>query len=222
MSDLEKLQEVFDPIDIEWRVGSCGITNNKPWATVLAYITNRAIMQRLDEVFGCMGWQNEYKEWHNNSQLCGISVYNKETKEWVTKWDGADNTNIESTKGGLSDSMKRAGYQWGIGRYLYNLESNFAETSLDKKQGWNKAKTKENKWFYWKTPNLPKWALPKLNDNLQLQDWIKKIDNTFSHDRIDKLVDLINKLDVQDRKDRLSQLRNQLKSFASKYVLEKE
>ncbi|EHU15572.1 putative recombination domain protein [Escherichia coli DEC1A] len=31
--------------------------------------------------------------------------------------------------------MKRAAVQWGIGRYLYNLEEGFAQTSLDKKTG---------------------------------------------------------------------------------------
>src|SRR5690606_39028946 len=45
------------------------------------------------------------------------------TTEWVTKFDGAENTAVEAVKGGLSDSMKRAAAQWGIGRYLYTLES---------------------------------------------------------------------------------------------------
>lgn len=30
---------------------------------------------------------------------------------------------MESVKGGLPDSMKRAAYQWGLGRYLYKFES---------------------------------------------------------------------------------------------------
>ena len=68
----------------------------------MAYVTNRAIQNRLDDVFGCFGWKNQYREWHGDSQLCGISV--KVEGEWITKWDGADDSATEATKGGLSDS----------------------------------------------------------------------------------------------------------------------
>src|SRR5690606_35268028 len=43
--------------------------------------------------------------------------------EWITKWDGAENTDVQAVKGGLSSSMRRAAVQWGIGRYLYRLPS---------------------------------------------------------------------------------------------------
>ena len=39
---------------------------------------------------------------------------------WVTKTDGADDTTIEGAKGGISDALKRAAVQFGIGRYLYH------------------------------------------------------------------------------------------------------
>ena len=39
----------------------------------------------------------------------------------MTKTDGAENSDIEPVKGGLSDSFKRAAVQWGIGRYLYSM-----------------------------------------------------------------------------------------------------
>ena len=51
--------------------------------------------------------------------ICGISI--RIGAEWVTKWDGAENTELESVKGGLSASMRRAAVQWGVGRYLYRL-----------------------------------------------------------------------------------------------------
>ena len=47
----------------------------------------------------------------------------EERNEWITKYDGAPNTDIEAVKGGLSDASKRAAVQWGIGRYLYGMES---------------------------------------------------------------------------------------------------
>lgn len=157
------LSAPFASVDIEWRVQQSGVKNNRPWAMVLAYITNRAIQNRLDEVFGPMGWRNEYRE-EAGGVMCGISVWNSEQKEWVTKWDGAEKTDVESFKGGLSASMKRAAVQWGIGRYLYKLESGFAQCFNDK-QGKNRGtasdkQTRQKTYFTWNPPALPAWALP--------------------------------------------------------------
>lgn len=149
---MKKLQEPFAPDDIEWRVGSTNKDKTKGLA--LAYVTNRAIMNRLDEVFGSFGWQNQFREWKNNSQICGISVWNEDKKEWVTKWDGADDSKTEAVKGGLSDSMKRAAVQWGIGRYLYNLPSQ-----------WCKIKQFGSSYTLDETPRLPEWALPESHKN---------------------------------------------------------
>jgi hypothetical protein len=140
-----KLKKPFEASDIEWRVGST--SKDKTKGLALAYVTNRAIQNRLDDVFGCFGWRNEYREWKGNSQLCGISVLHD--GEWITKWDGASDSNTEATKGGLSDAMKRAGYQWGIGRYLYDLPD-----------VWVDIEQKGNSYVIKKTPSLPKWALP--------------------------------------------------------------
>ena len=156
------LQAPFEAFDIEWRAQQAGVLQSgKPWARVLAYVTNRAIQSRLDEVFGVDGWQNLIREWRDKSTVCGISV--RFGDEWITKWDGADETDIEATKGGISDAMKRAAVQWGIGRYLYKLEATFAECTLEKQTGpeWHAAKYDRDKYLYWKTPPLPAWALPK-------------------------------------------------------------
>jgi hypothetical protein len=45
----------------------------------------------------------------------------------VTKFDGAENSDIEPIKGGLSDSFKRAASAWGVGRYLYDLDGIWVE-----------------------------------------------------------------------------------------------
>ncbi|AJJ18158.1 Rad52/Rad22 family DNA repair protein [Yersinia intermedia] len=157
--DLNKLDEPFPAADIEWRVQSCGITkDSKPWAMVLAYVTNRAIMKRLDDVCGKAFWRNEFQPAPDSGVMCGISI--KVEEEWITKWDAAENTQVEAVKGGMSGAMKRAAVQWGIGRYLYQLEEGFAEISIEKKSGWNRAKTKEQKIIYWRPPALPDWALP--------------------------------------------------------------
>lgn len=164
MTIQEQLQKPFEARDIEWRIGRSGQKKDGGcWAMALAYLNNRAIQNRLDEVMGPSNWKNEFREFKVGDSvgvLCGLSL--KMDGEWVTKWDGAGSTEFEPFKGGLSDSQKRAAVQFGIGRYLYNLDETFVECSEKKGQGqWNYAKTKEGVVFYWKTPELPSWALPK-------------------------------------------------------------
>jgi hypothetical protein len=99
--------------------------------------------------------------------MCGISV--KIENEWVTKYDGAENTQVEAVKGGLSSSMKRTAVQFGIGRYLYHLDANFAQT-VDNAPNAKSAKTKDNKWFKWIPPELPNFALPIMQEQLKMID----------------------------------------------------
>ena len=114
----------FKDDEIEWRVGST--TKDKKKGMLLAYVTNRAIMNRLDEVLGVENWKQSFREIHKGI-VCSLSIRLSENGEWITKEDGADLTNIEATKGGLSDSMKRAAVQFGIGRYLYEADSVWVE-----------------------------------------------------------------------------------------------
>jgi hypothetical protein len=154
--DWRALAACFPAKDIEWRLQECGKKKDGSiWAMCLAYITNRAIMQRLDDVCGPANWRNEYAPGPHGGIICGLSI--RCGDEWVTKWDGADNTQVEAVKGGLSDAMKRAGVQWGIGRYLYNLESGWADVT---DRGKNRGKTKDGVNFKWDPPKLPSWALP--------------------------------------------------------------
>lgn len=147
MIDFEALRAPFAPEEIEWRVGN--MNREKTQGMALAYVTNRAIQQRLDDVVGPLNWKNEYKLWESKSQLCGISIYCEERGEWITKWDGAEQTDFEAVKGGLSDAMKRAAYQWGIGRYLYNLPTR-----------WCPIEPVGKSYRLSVTPALPAWALP--------------------------------------------------------------
>jgi hypothetical protein len=164
--DFSKLKIPFDPCHIRWRVSRAGYAGNsqKIWARVLAYVTSRAIMDRLDDVCGPENWRNEYKEGPGGGVLCGLSI--RTGGEWITKWDGAENTNFEAVKGGLSGSLKRAGYQWGIGRYLYNLEEEYAiVTPSGEESGSFKVNgdggKKKDVYFKYNPPELPDWALPK-------------------------------------------------------------
>ena len=118
----KELARPFAPEDLEWRIQVT--SKDKTSGLAIPYVTNRAIQDRLDEVVGPENWYNDYKPWHGNgkkdAQICGISIY-FEGKGFITKWDGAEDSDIEPIKGGLSDSMKRAAVQWGVGRVLYKM-----------------------------------------------------------------------------------------------------
>jgi hypothetical protein len=154
--DFRALQDFFPADEIEWRLQQAGEKNGKVWALCVPYVTNRAIMQRLDDVVGPGRWKNEYRAGPGGGVLCGISI--KVDGEWVTKWDGAENTDIEEVKGGLSGAMKRAAVQWGIGRFLYRLDESFGNVH---ENGKLRGKTKDGKPFKWDPPQLPTWALPR-------------------------------------------------------------
>ena len=107
--DLNRLQDYFDDEDIEWKPIATSKKTGK--ALAAAYITNRAIMDRLDEVCGPANWKNEYQPGPGGGVICGISIrvpLGDGSSEWVTKWDGAENTDVQAVKGGLSISMRRA------------------------------------------------------------------------------------------------------------------
>lgn len=117
----------FAPEDLEWRLQR--VIEAKQLGIAVCYVTNRAIQTRLDDVVGPENWYNDYKPWHGDgkkqAQLCGISI--RFGGQFITKWDGAEDSDIEPVKGGLSDSMKRAAVQWGIGRVLYNMDAVFVD-----------------------------------------------------------------------------------------------
>lgn len=182
--NLSLLAEPFPAEDIEWRVSRAGLSKKGGvYCNVLAYITARAIQQRLDEVCGPENWRNEPLDVFELrtgvvAMQCGISI--RVNNEWLTKYDVSEPTNIEPAKGGFSGATKRAGAQWGIGRYLYNLEEAFAETSETGGKGWNYAVLPEKHGggtYYWKPPTLPGWALPKEKEHKVFQsdlDGLKK------------------------------------------------
>ncbi|MCW8830171.1 MAG: Rad52/Rad22 family DNA repair protein [Gammaproteobacteria bacterium] len=155
MIKYEDLKKDFLEDEIEWRIQRCGFSQfEKPYAIVLAYVAARAIQDRLDSVFGVDGWKDEYRVLGNNI-ICRLSVKN-DNGEWIAKENGAPETDIESFKGGISNAFKRvAASGYGIGRYLYKLDTKFAECSIENRNGWNQAKdSKTSKYIYWKTPKL--------------------------------------------------------------------
>lgn len=128
MDMFHALAAPFPPEAISWRVGTSNkkkiqreTSNQQAKATkgqVLAYIDARDVMERLDSVCGPAHWQDRY-EFHGSRTICYLSI--RVGEEWVTKADGAGDSDVEAEKGAISDALKRAAVKWGIGRYIYNL-----------------------------------------------------------------------------------------------------
>lgn len=116
MMDASALLAEFQRDAVSWRCQT--VSKNGDKGLALAYIDARDVMRRLDEVCGPTGWQDRY-EVHGSKTLCYLSI--RCGDEWITKADGAGDTDVEAEKGSLSDAFKRAAVKWGIGRYLYDV-----------------------------------------------------------------------------------------------------
>lgn len=96
----------------------------KSWLSLLLYKDARVDMDILDETFGAFGWDRDHKELKGNI-YCGIGIWNEKQNRMVWKWDAGKESFSDSEKGEASDSFKRAGFNWGIGRELYTAPQIF-------------------------------------------------------------------------------------------------
>jgi hypothetical protein len=130
---------------IHWK--PVGVKGNR--ALAAAYLDARAVMQRLDSVFGVGGWKDSYQLVNGGSVVCTLSV--KVDGEWVAKTDVGSPSEQpddgDKLKAAISDGLKRAAVKLGIGRYLYKLPRQWVDYDPQTKQ-------------FAKPPQLPAWALP--------------------------------------------------------------
>ncbi len=120
-------------------------------ALAAAYLDARAVMQRLDSVFGVGGWKDRYEVVNGGSVVCTLSV--RVDGEWVEKTDVGSPSEQpddgDKLKAAFSDALKRAAIKLGIGRYLYRLTSQWVDYDPQRRQ-------------LVKVPQLPAWALPSV------------------------------------------------------------
>lgn len=149
--------EINTPLEIEeidFRVQSI---NKGGYATILAYKDARVDMHRLDLVYGQGFWQKKY-EVINSNLFCSVGIWNKELSQWVWVQDVGTESNTEKEKGQASDAFKRACFNLGIGRELYDypviqIKLETTEFELKTFNGTEKAsptfnfKLKEWKWY---------------------------------------------------------------------------
>lgn len=146
--DLKELCKPLEAHEIEFRVQSI---NNGGYATILAYKSARVDMQRLDDVVGPLNWKREHTRDNKN---CVVSIWDETKGQWISKEDVGTESNTEAQKGLASDSFKRACFNWGIGRELYDypvISIKLAPNEITEKNGkkyasWN-FKLKEWVWY---------------------------------------------------------------------------
>jgi len=133
---LAKLRKPFHPSAITWKPGA--VKGDR--ALALAYADLRAYMNRLDEVCDD-DWSVAYEPWGQDRIVCRLTIGG------VTRSStGESNNESERSEiGGTvaeAQAFKRACAMFGLGRYLYNLPSGWADYDPAKKQFTEKAKVK--------------------------------------------------------------------------------
>lgn len=154
LDDIKMLAAEFPKEDISWRAQS--VTKDGEKAMALAYIDARNVMERLDSVVGPTDWQDRY-EFHGTRTICYLSI--RVGDEWITKADGAGDTDVEGEKGAISDALKRAAVKWGIARYLYDMPAPWVPCESGE---WNGKKQ-------WKRWRVDPWTMVKKAPGINMQ-----------------------------------------------------
>lgn len=117
------------PMPYKWRVQS--FSKNKPQATCVAYIDARDAMQRLDDV--CVyGWQRRHVEIKGHI-YCEVGIVMPDGSV-LWRMDCGTESNTEAEKGESSDSFKRACVNFGVGRFLYDLDMVYLPADMKKEK----------------------------------------------------------------------------------------
>jgi len=154
MEPLSRLSEPLDDDQIEFMPKTLFHYNGIVKALIIPYKNSRTDMQKLDEICGHGGWQNEYKRDSQGVLQCGIGIWSIDREQWVWKWSNGVKSAQEKEKGEYSDAFKRAGFMWGIGRRLYDfprivvtlMETECTEDSNGKWKATNRLRPNDWRW----------------------------------------------------------------------------
>jgi hypothetical protein len=142
----ERLSAPFDPREVKFKPA---VVSGRR-ALALAYVDARVIQDRLDDVLGVAGWQDEYECLPDGSVVCRLRL--RLGDEWITKMDVGGQSEQpdegDRRKAAFSDALKRAAVKFGVGRYLYRLPQQWCDYDPQKRQ-------------FTRSPTLPPEALPK-------------------------------------------------------------
>lgn len=121
----EIVEKLKQPIPYQWRVQSTN--KDKTRAQCTAYIDARQVMDRLDEVCE-YGWSSSFEE-VAGGVFCRITIFGPD-RDFCSRADAGnrvedkadDQMYDQGYKATASDAFKRAAVQWGVGRFLYDIE----------------------------------------------------------------------------------------------------
>src|SRR5579883_923141 len=141
----EALAAPFDAREVKFKPAV--VNGNR--ALALAYVDARVIQDRLDEVLGVTGWQDDYECLPDGSVVCRLRL--RIGEEWITKMDVGGQSEQpdegDRRKAAFSDALKRAAVKFGIGRYLYRLPEQWVDYDPKRKT-------------FVRAPALPRSAIP--------------------------------------------------------------
>lgn len=126
------LREPFQAVDLGWRVMWKRAPDREgqgPLVLVTPYVNRPALINRLNQVCGLQGWQTDARV---SGQHVYVGVGVLVAGEWVWRWDGTgfldhdpDGKGLsiaEAGKGNFSNAFKRACEQLGCALYLRELK----------------------------------------------------------------------------------------------------
>lgn len=194
--------------------------------SLLLYKTARVDRAILDEEFGVMNWQNDFKT-IDGKMYGGIGVLSngfndcwKDNPQWVWRWDCGTESNTEAEKGQASDCFKRAGFKWGIGVELYTAPFIWINAETEQYNGKYKLKDKFAKFDvksigYDDNRNINKLVITDNKGNIvyELGKKVKAPKNNTDSDidifaGLDTIIDLNNlKIYYNENKDKVKDIK---------------
>ena len=137
--------------DVECRVQQITENQNGYGAILLLYKDARVDMKILDQVYGEMNWQRRHTV-INGQLFCSVLIWDESKKQWIEKQDVGTESATEAEKGRASDSFKRACFNVGIGRELYNAP--FVYIKLDNSEVTKNSKGKPTTYTRFKVTEM--------------------------------------------------------------------
>lgn len=104
----------LDPSDVKWRASSTFEREGTKYGVLVAYVDARVYTTRFDKID---------PEWSTRLIVdpTGKGLVRELTLLGVTRADAGELTQVSAFKGAASDSLKRCGVLFGIGRELYEV-----------------------------------------------------------------------------------------------------
>ena len=194
-----QLAAPFPPESVHWRAQSVSGRDGKHTALALAYLDARDVMDRLDTVCGPDNWSDSYIETPKGRIIGTLDICID--GDWISKSDGAGDTDVEGEKGAISDALKRTAVKWGIGRYLYGMPNVWVPCEVGNNGKFRKFK--EDPWKFVKgfstpaptaTPTIVHTMLSEVDHCetvLALQRWWKANEDKVPEAHSQRVVDAI-------------------------------